>query len=193
MKQSVRFLVLATAGAGWLFAGPVGLQFNPASQAVLTGQSVSADVMITGLGLPPEVGSFDLSIAFDPSLLSPVSISFGLLLGNPLFFEALTDSFFVGNIANAAEVSLLSNAQLDALQSSSFSLFTMNFTALRNGTATFTYAGGPVDDGNGQLIFGSKVPEPEPGFLLVTGLVCLPLLELLRALGDSQEKRSSTR
>src|ERR1041384_4064070 len=67
MKNHVRFLAVATAAVGCMFAGPVGLQFSPSSQAVLAGQSVSAGVVITGLGLPPEVGSFDLSIAFDSS------------------------------------------------------------------------------------------------------------------------------
>jgi hypothetical protein len=67
------------------------------------------------------------------------------ILAQSRLFEALTDSGFVGDIANAAEVSLLPTAQLDALQAPNFTLFTLNFTALRNGTATFQYLGGPVD------------------------------------------------
>jgi hypothetical protein len=51
---------------------------------------------------------------------------------------------------------------LDARQSSSFTLATLTFQALASGTANFNYLGGPIDDGNATLIFGSKQVVPEP-------------------------------
>jgi hypothetical protein len=162
----------------WASADPITLQIAP--QLVTAGQTVNENVVISGLGLPPEVGAFDLGVSYDPTLLRPTGITFGDFLGDPLQFEALTASnlSFAPNIVEGAEVSLLSNAQLDALQLPSFTLFTIDFLGIGNGAAAFQYAGGPVDDGNGSLIFGTKSIVPEPNTLLLLGSVLLSLIVL---------------
>jgi hypothetical protein len=180
LLEEVGMLFLRSLSIGCLIvigalADPITLQIAP--QFVTEGQTVNEGVVISGLGLPPEVGAFDIFIGFDPSLLTPTNVEFGPLLGDPSLFEALTA--FSLNVSNveAAEVSLLPTSDLDALQSSSFTLATISFVALANGTADFSYLGGPIDDGNGVLIFGTKVvPEPPSIVSLATCLVALAWL-----------------
>ena len=94
------------------------LSVNQSSTMVTSGSSLAADVVISGLALPPEVGAFDIGISYDPTLLIPRGITFGGFLGDPLLFEALTASnfSFAPNVVEGAEVSLLSSAQLDMRQ-----------------------------------------------------------------------------
>jgi hypothetical protein len=150
------------------------LQINPSLVSVTTGNPVNVNLVIAGIGVPgaKEVGSFDIFVGFNPALVTPVGATFGLLLGDPGLFEALTATSFTANRAEAAEVSLLTNAQLDALQTTStFTLATLSFTATGTGMAAFTYDGGPVDDGNGVLIAGTKTVVPEPNLGAVTAFL----------------------
>jgi hypothetical protein len=168
-------------------ADPISVQIAP--QVVTAGQTLNEDVVISGLGLPPEVGAFDMFIGFDPSLLVPTNVGFGPFLGDPSLFEALTAFSLNPSNVEAAEVSLLPTADLDTLQSSSFTLATLSFAALASGTAEFSYLGGPIDDGNGMLIFGTKefspVPEPSSILPLATCLVVLAgLVRRKRRIGD---------
>lgn len=174
---TIRLALLGSALSVPAWADAV-LSISPSSAAVLSGSPLNVDVVISGLGLPPEVGSFDLGVSYDPTLLTPTGVTFGNFLGDPSVFQALTMSnlSFAPNIVEAAEVSLLSTAALDALQPASFTLFTIDFSAIGNGTANLQYPGGPIDDGNGVLLFGTKtisaVPEPR-SLLLVGSALCL--------------------
>jgi len=155
------------------------LSFQPSSAVASNGSPLAVDVVISGLGLPPEVGSFDVFVGYNPALLSPVDVTFGLLLGDPLLFEALTasDISSVPGVVEGAEVSLLTTTDLDLRQSASFTLFTVDFMGIGNGAVAFKYLGGPVDDGNGVLIYGTKTVIPEVHSSLLVGsaltLFCL--------------------
>ena len=165
-------LVFLTATLGWSTPLPT-LQLIPSVTTVNAGDPVTLDLDIVGLGSPGsmEVGSFDSFVGYDPALLSPTGASFTLLLGNPSLFEAITAFASGVNWAEATDVSLLSVSALDAMQPSSFTLATYSFVALGPGTVNFTYLGGPVDNGFGELIAGSKsvVPEPSSLWLLLSG------------------------
>ncbi len=92
------WVIALVGGLSLLGATPalaiVVLDFVPASQTVPVGQSVTADVVISGVGRPPSVGAFDLDVSFDPTILSPTGVPvFGLFLGNPGPLEALTPLF----------------------------------------------------------------------------------------------------
>lgn len=145
-------------------ANAVSVQLVPSATTASVGDTILLDITISGLGAPgpEEVGSFDVFIGFDPSMFAPTGVSFGLLLGDPLLFEALTDSSATANVVEAAEVSLLSVAELRALQPSSFTLATFSFEAIASGAVAFQNRGGPIDDGLGNLIAGTKTPLPEP-------------------------------
>jgi DNA-binding beta-propeller fold protein YncE len=149
----------------------VTLTLQPSENDVNTGDTVTLQVIIAGLGDPGprEVGSFDMFIGFNSVLLSPTGIDFTLLLGDPNLGEAITAMAFGGTWAEAVDVSLLSVPELDALQPPSFTLATYNFVAIGSGHVDFSYLGGPVDDGYGNLIAGSKEMIPEPSSLLLMG------------------------
>ena len=172
---------LAWAGAlfllgSLLWADPVTLTLVPSTTQVVTGEPVTLDVVIAGLGSPGamEVGSFDMYVGFDPSLLTPTGVTFTSLLGDPSKGQAITTYAFGSYWVEAVDVSLLPVQQLDQMQPPSFTLATYDFTALASGTISFDYLGGPVDNGYGQLIAGSKegpVPEPPSILLFLSGLV----------------------
>ena len=166
-------LVCLAATLGWANPLPT-LELVSSVTTVNSGDTVTLDLNILGLGSAGsvEVGSFDSFIGFDPTLLFPTGASFTLLLGDPSLFEAITAFATGSNWAEATDVSLLSVADLDAMQPSNFTLATYSFVALGPGMVNFTYLGGPVDNGYGDLIAGSKsvVPEPSSLWLLFSGL-----------------------
>jgi len=149
----------------------VMLSFQPSTPDASSGSPLSVDVVISGLGLPPEIGSFDVFVGFNPLLLEPLDITFGPFLGDPFLFQALTATDLTAGpgIVEGAEVSLLPTSILDFLQAPSFTLFTVDFMGIGNGPVSFQYLGGPVDDGNGILIFGTKTIVPEAGSSLLVG------------------------
>lgn len=131
--------------------------------------------MIAGLdaGAPPAVGAFDLNIAYDSALLTAASVTFGTALGDP-DLEALSasDIATAGNV-NVAAVSLLDTATLVATQLASFKLATISFTALADGSASFSLVGDlRVDDPLGNKL-PIVVPEARVTGLLAAGLVVL--------------------
>src|ERR1035441_7419586 len=167
-------LLFASATLGWADPLPT-LQLVPSEQIVNAGDTVTLDLNIVGLGSPGsmEVGSFDSFIGFNPVLLSPAGATFTLLLGDPNLLEAIT-AFSTGSYwAEAVDVSLLSVSDLDAMQPSTFTLATYSFVALQSGQVDFVYLGGPVDNGYGDLIAGTKelVPEPSSIVLVLSGVV----------------------
>jgi hypothetical protein len=78
---------------------------------------------------------------------------------------------FSPGMVEFAEISLLSPTELDALQTSAFSLGTLSFTALGSGTASFSFSAGVVDDGFGKKL--AAISEPPPFLLLATALLAL--------------------
>lgn len=144
----------------------ISLDLVPNSPTVMAGDLLDVDVVISGLvaGGSPSVGAFDLDVSFDPAILSPTDVTFGPFLGDPNLFEALTDFTFLPGIVDLAEVSLLSSAELDALQPDPFTLATLSFSAFASGTTTLTFSQIIIDDA-----FGNKIPIPEPSTLPLLG------------------------
>jgi len=105
------------------------LTFAPPSVSVNPGDVVSLDIVVGSLG-GAQVGDFDLDIAFDPALLTPLSTTLGGFLGNLGLAQALDFSGGVTGpgVLNVSEVSLLTSIPLAALQPASFSLATLSFT-----------------------------------------------------------------
>lgn len=131
-------------------AAAITLTLEPQVVAFNAGEIVDVDVVVGNLGefMPPSVGAFDLTVAFDDSVLLPLDVDFGLLLGDPSLFEAIAgfDASAAG-LVEFAEVSLLSPDDLDALQPASFRLATLQFLALADGRGAFAFVGDlRVDD-----------------------------------------------
>lgn len=169
MNRIVAVLLACVAACFWSGAQALHVRLAPPSTTVLPGSVVGVDVLVSDIGppgAPPSIGSFDLSVAFNPSLLSLSGVSFGPYLGDPSLFEALTDFLPLGpGSVSLAEVSLLSPGELDALQPAVFSLATLSFIGIASGTASFSFVGVPlIDDA-----FGVKLAIPEPATIALVG------------------------
>lgn len=106
------------------------IALQPSSTYATTGDSISLDLVVSGLGNfgPDSLGAFDISVGYDPGVLSFTSYSLGNFLGNIALAEALdSSSGNLGSAVNVAEVSLLSVIGLDTLQPGAFTLATLNF------------------------------------------------------------------
>jgi len=191
MKTPFGPVVVATLAA-LLAAGPahaVGLGFAPSSQTVAVGDAVSVDVVISGLGagLAPSLGAFDLDVTFDPLLLAPTGVTFGLFLGDPALGDALAAFVLAPGVVDLAEVSFLAPADLDALQPAAFTLATLTFATLAAGTSPLAFAQAVLDDafavrlatdtagGSITALAASPVPLPATLLLLAAGAAVLAL------------------
>jgi hypothetical protein len=184
--------LLAVLGAALLAltstqAAALFLSLDPSAQNASPGDPVSLDLVVSGLGdfAPDSLGAFDVDIGYDPAALVFTGYTLGSLLGDPFLFEALDLSLGdLGVVINLAEVSLLSDSELDALQPASFVLATLDFTVLTlsPGSSTLVtidnvYAIGdafgqplPVDGTNDAVISNPSGNIPEPSILALMSL-----------------------
>ncbi len=109
------------------------LRLAPDTTLVTNGDTVSLELIVSGLGdfSPASLGAFDVSIGYDPAVLSFADYSLGNFLGDISLFTALdVSSGDTGADVNLAEVSLLLPASLDALQPGEFFLASLSFNVL---------------------------------------------------------------
>ncbi len=182
-----QFFVCLIAVLGFLQWGAVSaatLSFDPSSQSVALGDPVSVDLRISGLG-GDILSGFDLEISFDDSILSFQSFTVGPgptgLDPFGLDFGALSYGFDLGfGTAAVGDLSLETDAVLQATQLDSFVLGTLNFDTLSYGTSALSVTGGLLVGANAsplgmQVVDGSVsvVPVPAAIWLFGTGLVGL--------------------
>jgi len=158
------------------------------------------DIVVSGLPTGEIVSAFDLDVLYNPLEVQPVVdgvtgnyVDFGPWLGDPLLLEALTDSCPgpcnlgfntpISGVVDLAEVSLLLNADLVALQSGlggSFTLATLNFQYIPDdgglpGYALSWTAGNDVKglDPSVPIYPENPIPEPSTVLLITSGLLGL--------------------
>jgi hypothetical protein len=176
-------LLAATQAQGAVIA------ITPSTQIVFLGTQAIADVTIAGLGSgsAPSVGTFDVSVEFDPSLLSFVSVSFGDqldILGLGSIQSVLPG---VGTV-NLFEVSLDTSDDLNSLQRDEFVLATLIFDSVATGTSPLTLTLNALGDAQGQALPATvengsvTIPTPEPGQFL-------PIAALFLGIGIHRSKR----
>lgn len=153
-------------------AQALSLEFKPTG----TLASPSAEVWLMDRGTY-QIGAFDITVAYDPTLLSFNNVIFGSYLGDPdpLVFETLINSSTPSSsTVNANEVSLLN--PLPA-QPDDFVLFTLHFDAIGSGTSPLTFEDVVLADELGDEITPTQLtngnlaanPVPEPGTVLLLG------------------------
>ena len=138
-KSAAAILTGTTLCLASVSANAVEIFFDPASQMVDLGDSVSVDVVITDLGdlTAPALTTFDVDVLFDDSLLSVTGVTFGTGLDTGSFGSIQSDFGFPGG-HNVFEISLEDSADLIASQPSEFVLFTLTFDTLGVGTSPLT-------------------------------------------------------
>jgi hypothetical protein len=164
----------------------ITIGFNPSSQLVGIGSTAMVDLVISGLGdgAAPSLGTFDLDVGFDPSILSFSSATYG----NQLDLFGLGDIQFltigVGTV-NLFELSLDFADDLDNLQTNSFFLATLSFNTIASGNSELNITVNALGDSNGnqlqnELLVGNvdvqsvnQVPVPPAFLLLGSGLIGL--------------------
>ena len=159
--------------------------FNPLSQTVSVGSTVTVDLVVSGLAdnAAPSLGTFDLNVNFDPSILT----FNGAIFGSQLDLFGLGDISFatlgVGTV-NLFELSLESAADLDNLQAGAFILAILSFNALSTGTSPLDVSVNALGDSLGNplsadLVSGSitslGTSVPEPSTLALVGLALFAL------------------
>lgn len=164
-RRSIRWVVSALAGllvAG--SAGAVTIELVPSAPTAVAGTPFTVDVVVSGLGdfAAPAVGSFDIEVTYDPAVALATGVAFGPFLGDTMGGEAVTGTTLVPGSAMTFELSLLTPAQLVALQPGSFLLFTVSFDALIPGTTTFS---------TGMLLIGDEAGAPLPIDQVIEGSI----------------------
>jgi hypothetical protein len=176
-QRAFRFFAPFVFLASVASAGTISLSVLPGSQLpATTGQQVTVDINIVGLGSGTSLGVYDLNLTFDPMLLSFTNVNWG----NGLDLFGTGDVRNVNasaGLVNISELSLDSATDLNALQPASFLLGSLQFTEVGTGTSNITLSINALGDANGaslsaNIVYGpvSGVPEPSTRMLLWASL-----------------------
>ena len=187
-----QFLVCLIALLGFLHIGSVSaatLDFIPSISNVNENDAFDVDVAISDLG-GALVGAFDISVDYDPAVLSATGVQFSDSLGDASFFEAITfsDTSIAGTVS-AFNTSLLFDFELAALQpSGGFTILTLSFLADAIGTSALEFSFSLISDDLGIAISTSNqtgqvnvVPLPGAVWLMITGLMGIGAMARKRA------------
>jgi len=170
------------------------ISLNPTTQTATAGTSLDLALVISGLGsgAAPSIGTFDLNVGFNSSILGFSSAVFG----DPSLGDQL-DLFGLGSLSiatlgaesvNLFELSFDAATDLNALQADSFTLATLSFNALSVGTSPLVITLNALGNANGDSITTDLVDGsisvnasdvhrsvPEPAIWLLLGLGALTM------------------
>jgi len=136
MNKRIVRLVATAALVAPLVAAPAGAVFLEVSNSPdghLVGDTFSVDLIFSGLGnlAAPSLVSYDIFVSYESGLFDLDSVAFGPSLGGP---ADATSSFSVTpDLVELTESTLLSDADLDALQPDMFTAATLTFMAVTPG------------------------------------------------------------
>ncbi|HIV71129.1 MAG TPA: PEP-CTERM sorting domain-containing protein [Candidatus Aquabacterium excrementipullorum] len=172
----------AIAAATLLASAPLWaatLSLQPSTASVAQGGSFTVDLLVSDLGTGDDLGSFDLSVLFDASVLQLNGYTLGTGLGDTAAGEALDASagLTASGSLNLSQVSFLWDL---SSQASSFKLASLTFTAAQVGNSALSISGVTLGDAWGSSLNATTVasavavtaavPEPETLALMLAGL-----------------------
>ena len=165
-KRTLTVLVLAYFFGSASYAIPI-ISISPVPSDPLVGTQVDVGVSVDPDG--QFIGAYDLTLAFNPTVLSFDSVLFGPFLDGPL--DSFQDVVPSGTDVNVAELSFSGLFNQDGF--SSFSLFNVLFDVTGPGTSSLSltvndlsdFFGGPLDAEvrNSSVTGQQPTPVPEPG------------------------------
>lgn len=192
MVKLTFLLVPVLLGSGLLssaVAAEINLSVQPSTSAVPVGGNTTVDLTISGLGngTAPSLSAFDLSLGFDPMLLSVSKVSFGS--SSPPFDQLNLSNYgtisqFIqpsAGILRLYEVSLDDPATLNSMQLGAFTLAEITFNGRMAGSSHLSLSVTSLGDASGNPLFVSSVTGasvsvngssvvPEPGSAALFGL-----------------------
>jgi hypothetical protein len=185
MNKSWHLLLALVLGVllGGSSAHAISVAFDPASQTVQLGDTVTVGIKISGLTAPgaPSLSAFDLDVSFNSSILSLASVSFGdPVLGDQLDLGGFGCSFLPGLYCDTAagvgsvnlfELSADSSADLDLLQAADFILATLSFNTAGTGTSPLTLSLNSLVSSENRDQFGNACDPDQT----VQGIFCDPV------------------
>jgi hypothetical protein len=193
MIKIIKAMILPAAFLSFLLfptvsSHAISIGFSPASQDVAAGGSFQVDIVISDLG-GEIVSAFDLDVTYDPSILSATGVSFSdLLNGGDPFLSFQDSDISTPGLVDLAELSLLSDSELGAIQPDSFTLATLSFDASSPGASSLNFIFNSFNDvkganaqvlqldiGAGNVTVAASVPEPGTSLLFGVGLLGLAL------------------
>ncbi|WP_018413268.1 cohesin domain-containing protein [Methyloversatilis thermotolerans] len=159
------------------FAHAQSLSVLPSATVVGVGDTFTVDLVVSGLDGSLAIGTYDLDLGFDPSVVRLFGVSFGngldvLELGS--LFTVSSSGF--GSL-NLYELSFDTPDDLALLQPDSFTLVTLSFKALAQGVSGLSLGVNALGDAFGDALLPAVlpssvtvVPEPHAYALLLAGL-----------------------
>jgi len=191
--------VLMGAAALGVSAAHATAVLSIGSATATQGDTKTVSLDISSLGGGSALGTFDISVGFDPAILGFLSASYGdPSLGDQLDLEGfgtLTSTTSGAGTADLFELSLDTSDALTSSQASSFTLATLNFKGLAAGVSPLMLSVNALGDQNGSTLSVSvqngsvaissasppvSVPEPSSLLLCMTGLVVLLMRRVRR-------------
>ena len=172
-----KFVAVAATVLFWSSqANALLIEIDPSTVGPVTaGDPISLDIVASDLG-DDFITAYDILIAFDDSLMTASSVTWGCNLGACDGLSFL-DAFIAGpGLVDAAELSVLFDFEFPLYQDGSdFVLFTLNLFAVADfDTTTFDFVWDEFHDvkcGNNEVCFPAAVPEPGTLALLGLGLL----------------------
>ncbi len=168
MLTTIAFLVLAVS------AQAATLSLSLDSATVSTGDEITLDLVVSGLDDTSVLGAFDIDVAFDSSVLAFGDYTLSDELGSIDNVDAEDYSGGeyedVDGLVNLCVISYLSASELLASQSDAFTLATLSFTAIADGTSAFSI---DYEDLSVEAV-------PVPSAIVLLGLGMLGLAGLAR-------------